>query len=67
MASPDHTHDLEALDGRIGRFHGLKAAGGTNDSLEATVIGLNDVVQVLRRSMLFFVTACLRAADGGSP
>ena len=81
MATSDHAHDLEALDRGDGRLHGLKPSGWTDYLLESAMIGFDDVVQVLRCSVLgtsrelaflfqpfdrFWVGAKLVRGDGGS-
>ena len=47
VAASDHAHDLKAFDGSHGSFHPLEATRWLDDALERTVIGLNDVVQIL--------------------
>ena len=49
MAAPDHAHDLEALDRGVSGLHRLEAPGGTDQPFERTMIGLDPVVEVLRR------------------
>ena len=50
--SADHAHHFKALD-RSGRgLHGLKASRRSNDAFESTVVGLDDVVEILARAML---------------
>ena len=51
MAAPNHAHDLESFDGGIGRSHCLEASHGTDHPFETTMIGFNDVVEVLGCSM----------------
>ena len=49
MAASDHAHDFEALDRGIGRLHRLEAPCGTDQPFERTMIGLDPVVEILRR------------------
>ncbi len=49
--APDHSHDLEPLDCGCRCPHGLKAEGGSYHPFERPMVGLDDVVQVLRGSM----------------
>src|SRR5512133_2804429 len=49
MAAPDHAHDLEALDRGVSGLHRLEAPGGTDQLFQRTMIGLDPVVEVLRR------------------
>ena len=58
MAAPDHAHDLEALDRSVSGLHRLEAPGGTDQPFERTMIGLDPVVEVLRRD------CCI---NGGEP
>ncbi len=46
MAEADHPHHLEAFDGGGGSFHPLEAACRPDYTLESSMIGLNDVVQI---------------------
>ncbi len=41
------THHLKALDRRVGRLHRFEPAHRPNQLLELTVVGLDDVVQIL--------------------
>ena len=81
MTTPDHAHDLEAFDGCRGSLHGLEPTSGTDDLLERAMVRFDDIVQVLRRSVLcgcgelalpfqpfnrFWVGAKLVGSDGGS-
>ena len=50
MAAADHAHDLEALDRGVSGLH--RAPGGTDQPFERTMIGLDPVVEVLRRPVL---------------
>lgn len=52
MATTDHTHNLEALDGGVSGPHCLEATWGSGDTLDPAMVGFNDVVQVLRCSVL---------------
>ena len=52
MAATDHLHHLEAFDRGVGGFHPLKAARGPDHTLERSMVGLNDVIQILRCSVL---------------
>jgi hypothetical protein len=52
MAASDHAHDLEALDRGVRGLHRLEAPGGTDQPFERTMIGLDPVVEVLRRALL---------------
>ncbi len=52
VASTDHTHHLKSFYRGGGCLHRLKASCGTNDSLEGTMICLNDVVQIFAGPML---------------
>ena len=47
MTAADHPHDLEALDRSGRRLHCLKASGTPDDSFECSMIGFDNVVQVL--------------------
>lgn len=66
VSPSNHAHDLEALDGGYRCLHLLEAASGLNDSLQRTMIRLDDVVQVFRRSILCAcrkLTAALEPLD----
>jgi hypothetical protein len=52
MTAEARAHDFKTREGRCGGFHRLEAACRTDHPLECTVIRLNDVIQVFRRSML---------------
>jgi hypothetical protein len=52
----DHAHDIETLDCGVSRPHRLKATGGAEDSLDATMVWLDDVVQIFRGAMLRILT-----------
>ena len=51
MASADHPHYCEALDGCNSRPHRLKASGWLDDLLERPMVGLNNVVEVFAGAM----------------
>lgn len=51
MASADHTHHFESLDGGRRSLHCLKASRGSTDSLERSMVRFDDVVQVLAGAM----------------
>src|SRR5512144_135111 len=51
LAAPDHAHDLEALDRGVSGLHRLEAPGGTDQPFERAMIGLDPVVEVLRRAV----------------
>jgi hypothetical protein len=52
MAAADHTHHLEALQGRSGGSHPLEAAGRPDHTLERTMIRFDDIIEILRGAML---------------
>jgi hypothetical protein len=67
MTSADHAHDFEALDRSGRRLYGLKASRRSNDAFESTVVGLDDVVEILARAMLCVGRHCsfsLQPGDG---
>jgi hypothetical protein len=49
MAASDHAHDLEALDRGVNGLQRLKVPCPTDQPFERTMIGLDLVVEVLRR------------------
>ena len=51
MSPSDHSHDLESLDRRSGRLHGLEASRWTDHLLERAMVRFDDVVEVLRCPM----------------
>lgn len=51
MAAADHPHHLEAFDGSGGCCNPLEATDWPDDALECSMVGLNDVIQVLRSSV----------------
>ena len=44
LALAQGSHDLEALDRRVGRLHRLEASYRADQNLEFAVIGFDDVV-----------------------
>ena len=52
MAAAVHPHHLEAFDGGGGSFRPLEAAGRPDYTLERSIVGLNDVIQLFRCSVL---------------
>lgn len=48
VSATDHSHDLEALDCRRRRLHGLEASRRLDDLLQRPMVRLDDVVQVFR-------------------
>ena len=52
VTAADHARDLKALQGHKGRSHPLEAARRPDHALERTVIGLDDVVEILRGALL---------------
>src|SRR5260370_3923571 len=51
MAAPNHAHDLESFDGGISGSHCLEASHWTDHPFETTMVGFNEVVEVLGCSM----------------
>jgi hypothetical protein len=63
LPTTDHAHDFEALDSGVGSLHRLKATGWAEDSLDATMVWFDDVVQIFRGAVvlpLSFPSRCRR-------
>jgi hypothetical protein len=56
LPTTDHTHDFEAFDRGVSRLHRLKSTGRAEDSFDATMICIDDVVQIFRSAMLHILT-----------
>ena len=52
MAAADHAHDFKTCQGHGGGFHRLEAARRPDHALERTVIGLDEVVEILLGALL---------------
>lgn len=66
VSAADHVHDIQTLDRGCYCLHRLKAASRLDHSLERAKICLDDVLQVLRHSMLCVrrkLTAAFEAPD----
>lgn len=48
----DHAHNFKAFDRGVSRLHRLKATGWAEDSLDAAMVCLDDVVQIFRGAVL---------------